>query len=153
MKQPLILFDGLCGLCSAWVDFVIKIDRRKRYTFAALQSSAGQAILREHGLPLTYTDSVLLLDETTLRSHSTAVLHTLKGVGGPWSIAYAAIAVPPVFRDGVYRLVASSRYRWFGRRQTCRLPTVEERSRFIDSDLQVRSSRGVGSSKCVTNHN
>jgi predicted DCC family thiol-disulfide oxidoreductase YuxK len=131
MSESIILFDGVCGLCNAWVDFVLRIDRQGRYQFTPLQSQKGQAILQQHGFRLDYTDSVLLIQGGRPFSHSDAVLHTLRGVGGIWRVAYAARMIPRPVRDAIYRLVASNRYRLFGRKQTCRIPAPAERMRFI----------------------
>jgi predicted DCC family thiol-disulfide oxidoreductase YuxK len=131
MDSPVILFDGVCGLCDRWVSFVLERDKRSAFRFAALQSEAGGALLRSHGLPADQLDSVVLIVGGRAYLKSAAILEILKRLGFPWSLASAGAAVPGGLRDALYDFVATNRYRWFGRTETCRLPTPAERSRFL----------------------
>ena len=130
-----ILFDGVCNLCNGFVQFVIRHDPAGRFRFAALQSEAGRALLAAHGLPpaavAAEPESVLLLSAGRLHSHSTAVLRIAQGLGGVWRLAGAGWLLPRAWRDAAYRLVARHRYRWFGRRESCMLPTPELKARFL----------------------
>jgi predicted DCC family thiol-disulfide oxidoreductase YuxK len=129
--HPVLLFDGVCGLCSRAVDFVLAHDRRAVFRFAALQSAAGQAALARHRLPSDYSDSMVLIAGGRCYRYSTAVLLILRRLGLPWAALWPLVLVPPPFRDMVYEHVAAHRYRWFGKLDTCRVPTAAERERFV----------------------
>ncbi|WP_201983222.1 thiol-disulfide oxidoreductase DCC family protein [Hymenobacter rubidus] len=130
-----ILFDGVCNLCNGFVQFVIRHDPAGRFRFAALQSEAGRALLAAHGLAAAAVaaspDSVLLLSGGQVYSHSTAVLRIARGLGGVWQLAAVAEVLPRAWRDAAYRLVARHRYRWFGRQESCWLPTSALKARFL----------------------
>ena len=129
---PVILFDGVCNLCNGWVDFVIRRDPNGAIRFAALQSPEGAAVLKRVGLPSDYLDTLVLIEDGgRIRSASTGVLETLRNLQWPWPLLYFLIIVPAPIRNFVYRKVAKARYRWFGRRNTCRMPTAEEEKRFL----------------------
>ena len=130
---PLILFDGVCNLCSASVNFVIDHDPEARFRFAALQSDAAVKTLAQHGVTLRSgdPDSFVLVEEGRVYERSTAALRVARNLGGAWRLLYAFIVVPAFVRDAVYKLVARNRYRWFGKSETCRVPTPELRARFL----------------------
>jgi len=132
-QSATILFDGICNLCNGFVQFIIKHDPAGRYQFASLQSEVGQALLAQYGVKAATTnpESVLLVTKGRVYSHSTAVLHILRGLGGAWSLLYAGMLFPRFIRDGAYRFVARNRYRWFGREEACMLPTPELAQRFL----------------------
>ena len=133
--SAIVLFDGVCNLCNGFVQFVIQHDPAGRFRFAALQSAAGQAVLKAHGLDAATLaaepDSVLLELDGRLYSHSNAVLRIARELGGPWRLLLAGYVLPRAWRDAVYRFVARHRYRWFGRQESCWLPTPELRARFL----------------------
>ena len=127
-----ILFDGVCNLCNGFVQFVIARDPRAQFAFASLQSKAAARLLSKRPRWTESTpDSIVLIDGGTVYRESSAVLRIARGLGFPWALAYAAMAVPPPLRDWVYRWVARHRYRWFGRREVCMIPTPELRARFL----------------------
>lgn len=130
-----MLFDGVCNLCNGFVQFVIRHDAAARFRFAALQSEAGQALLLAagHALPTgpTGPDSVLLVVGGRVYSHSAAVLRIAGLLGGFWRVAAVGWLVPRPWRDAAYRFVARHRYRWFGRQDSCWLPTPALRARFL----------------------
>lgn len=130
MGEAVVYFDGVCNLCNRFVDFVIRRDRHRRFRFASLQGSTA----RER-LPGWLTGSVLgtlaLEIPGRLRYRSDAVLTILAGLGGIWRLAVIARVIPAAIRDRVYHYVANHRFRWFGQRDTCRIPTPEERERFL----------------------
>jgi predicted DCC family thiol-disulfide oxidoreductase YuxK len=126
-----VLFDGVCNLCNGFVDFAIARDPRGRLRFGALQSEAGQRALREAGVDAPPLSSLVVVDGGKAYVRSGAALHALRHLWFPWPLLYAGIVVPRPLRDAVYSLVAARRYGWFGRRDTCRLPSPEERSRFL----------------------
>lgn len=134
-RKGVILFDGVCNLCNASVQWVIERDPKGRFHFGALQSQAARAALLDadpsvdvDGLP----DSVLLVDSDGVHQRSTAALRVARGLGFPYSLLWAAVIVPRPVRDWAYRLIARNRYRWFGRKDSCMVPTPELAERFID---------------------
>jgi predicted DCC family thiol-disulfide oxidoreductase YuxK len=131
-SHPLILFDGVCNLCNGFVQFVVARDPGGRFHFGALQSAAARRILELHDAPDPLPDAFALVEGGALHWRSTAVLHIARHLTFPWPLAYVLIAVPRPLRDGVYAFVARNRYRWFGRRDQCPVPTPELRSRFLD---------------------
>lgn len=128
---PLILFDGSCGLCNGWVDFVLRFDSRKQFLFSPLQSPRGMSLIEQHGLPPGDRSSIVLVTDRGVMRESAAILQILRYLGLPWSLAYGAMLIPRPIRDAAYRFVAAHRYQWFGHAETCRLPTPEERTRFV----------------------
>ncbi|AII53100.1 thiol-disulfide oxidoreductase DCC family protein [Hymenobacter sp. APR13] len=132
-SSHIVLFDGVCNLCNGFVQFVIEHDPAGRFRFAALQSAAGQALLREYRLPAPpEPDSVVLVADGQAYTHSAAALGILAGLGGGWAVlARVGRWAPRPLRDAVYRWVARNRYRWFGRQEACWLPTPELKARFL----------------------
>ncbi|HJQ84515.1 MAG TPA: thiol-disulfide oxidoreductase DCC family protein [Candidatus Binatia bacterium] len=129
---PIMLFDGVCNLCNRVVRFVIAHDPPPaRFRFAALQSETGQALLRRHGLPTDDFDSFVLLEGDRVSVRSSAALHVVARLGFPWSLLAVLLVLPAAVRDPLYRWIAGNRYRWFGRRDACMVPTPELRSRFL----------------------
>ena len=126
----MLLFDGVCNLCNASVDFVIRRDKRGRIRFAPLQSEIAEKLLPGHDRTGELESSVLVLDGEVYRE-STAALKVAHMLAWPWPLLYAFIVVPRPIRDVVYRWIGRNRYRWFGKRETCRLPSAEERGRFL----------------------
>jgi predicted DCC family thiol-disulfide oxidoreductase YuxK len=127
-----LLFDGVCNLCNGWVDFVIRRDPRGNIRFAALQSPAGRKALQEIDMSADYLDSIILLDtDGRILTASSAVLTALRKMKWPWPLLFALVIVPKPIRDFIYQRVARSRYRWFGKRDTCRVPAPEEEERFL----------------------
>jgi predicted DCC family thiol-disulfide oxidoreductase YuxK len=127
----LVLFDGVCNLCNGSVQFIIAHDKRARFRFAALQSAAAQALLRNTAIEPAGMDTVVYLKHGRLLTRSTAALHILKDMGFPWSMAVVFLLVPKVLRDALYGFIARNRYRWFGKQESCMLPTPELRARFL----------------------
>ena len=126
-----ILFDGVCNLCNGFVQFVIARDPSSRFRFAALQSAAAAHLLASNGAPPSLQDSVVLVEGSRVFTRSTAALRIVRWLRFPWPLAYAFVVIPRPIRDGVYDLVARRRYRWFGRRDACMVPTPELRARFL----------------------
>ncbi len=130
-KNRLILFDGVCNLCNSSVDFVVKRDKKGIFKFASLQSEIGQKVLQKFDLPAQKYDSVLLIQNNQALQKSTAALEIARQINGAWFLLYIFMLVPPRVRNIVYDWIARNRYRWFGKKETCRLPTPEERGRFL----------------------
>jgi predicted DCC family thiol-disulfide oxidoreductase YuxK len=133
--RPLVLFDGRCGLCSRWVDFVLARDRKAVFRFAPLQSTLGKAILARHQLPAGDGESIILVSGTRVACYSTATLEILRRLPWPWPLFYGFILIPPPLRNTVYDFVARRRFRWFGQLDTCRVLALAERARFVDSPV------------------
>jgi predicted DCC family thiol-disulfide oxidoreductase YuxK len=131
MANPLVLFDGVCNLCSGSVQFILQRDREARFRFASLQSELGRKIQAEHGLDPGAPSSVLFLEEGRLYRESDAVLRIARRLPGAWKLLAAFKLVPRPLREGLYRWIARNRYRWFGKADTCWLPTPELRGRFL----------------------
>jgi predicted DCC family thiol-disulfide oxidoreductase YuxK len=113
------------------VQFVIKRDRKARFRFASLQSDTGQVLLKRFGLPQDDFDSFVLIKGDKYYLRSTAGLHVLRELGGMWQLLYALIIFPRPLRDFVYSLVARNRYKVFGKRDSCMIPTPEQSERFL----------------------
>lgn len=129
--SKILLFDGVCNFCDGTVQFVLKHDKKEVFSFASLQSEAGQSLLRKHGLPLEDYDSFVYLDEGKVHTKSTAALRVLKELGGIYRALYLLIAVPKPLRDAGYMMIAKNRYRWFGKKDACTLPSKDVRKRFL----------------------
>ena len=132
MAASIIVFDGVCMLCSRWVDFVLRRDPQGRYKFAAMQSPSGRALLIEHGIDPDDPLSFLLLDGNKGYTDTAAIVRILRSFGAGWKLVAALVSIVPRFiRDPLYRWIARNRYRMFGRRDTCRVPTADSADRFL----------------------
>jgi predicted DCC family thiol-disulfide oxidoreductase YuxK len=130
-SSPVVLFDGVCNLCNGWVRFVLRRDPRRRFRFASLQSTFGAEVLQRHGLPDDYLGSILLLADGVLFAKSDAVLRIAGQLRWPWPVLSVFVIVPRVLRDIVYDWVARNRYRWFGKSESCMLPSANDAARFL----------------------
>jgi predicted DCC family thiol-disulfide oxidoreductase YuxK len=131
-NTSIILFDGICNFCNYWVNQILRQDKKNRYRFASLQSEAGKKILALHKINVEYTDSVILIEDNKVYTQSTAVLKICKHLQGIYVLAYAFIVIPKFIRDNVYDLIAKNRYRWFGKAESCMIPTEEMKAKFIE---------------------
>jgi len=129
--NPILLFDGVCNLCNGAVQFVIKRGSKNILRFAALQSEAGQQILEHFNLPKEDIFSVILVEDKKVYVRSSAALRMYKHMGGVMSLMYFFIIVPRPIRDAVYNFIAKNRYKWFGEKESCMIPTPELQSRFL----------------------
>jgi len=133
LPRPLYFFDGHCVLCSGFVAFCLRHDPAGHLKFASTQSALGERVLRTLALPdRTFERTILLLDGDQVYMRSTAVLRSLRYLHGPVRWLQPLSLVPALLRDPLYDLVARNRYRWFGRRPSCFIPSAETRHRFID---------------------
>ncbi len=130
-EKPLVLFDGVCNLCSASVQFVIKHDTEGKLLFASLQSARGQAILQHLGMKTEGYDTFVLIENGVAYTRSTGVLREVRYFSGLWRALYVLIIVPRPIRDFFYTLIARNRYRWFGEKKECWLPSPELKARFL----------------------
>jgi predicted DCC family thiol-disulfide oxidoreductase YuxK len=129
--RSVVLFDGICNLCNGMVTFVIARDPGARFAFGALQSEAARTLLQGVSAPEPLPDSVVLLEDGRVYTKSTAALRIARGLRFPWPLTSAFFAVPRPLRDWLYDVVARNRYRWFGQRAVCMMPTAELQRRFI----------------------
>jgi predicted DCC family thiol-disulfide oxidoreductase YuxK len=132
LPTPLILYDGVCNLCTSTVIFVIRRDPLRRFRFASMQSPLGRRLLKRFDLPFDRFKTFVLVEEGARYTRSTAVLRVVRRLGGPWPLLYLLILVPRSLRDLVYDLVARNRYRLFGRKEHCMVPEPEIMDRFIE---------------------
>jgi predicted DCC family thiol-disulfide oxidoreductase YuxK len=132
-KNPLVLFDGVCNLCNGTVDFILKRDRKKQFRFVALQSETGEKIRKKLRFPQGI-DSVILIHNGKVFYESEAALEIARLLPAPWKWAVVFNMVPVGWRNAVYRWIARNRYRWFGKKTECRVPSNEERKFFPEED-------------------
>jgi len=130
VRSPIIFFDGVCAMCNTFVNIALRIDRRKIFLFAPLQGSTARELLP----PLSDDPaewSMIYLDETGIHDQLDASLEVYRRLGGVWFLLSLLRYIPHFIRDPLYRILARNRYRWFGRREQCRIPTESERQRFL----------------------
>jgi predicted DCC family thiol-disulfide oxidoreductase YuxK len=127
----IILFDGECNLCNGFVQFVIKNDKKKIFKFSSLQSNYGQNYLHSKHLSQSQFSSFIYIKNNGFLQKSTAALHIFKDLGGLWQVLFVFIVFPTAFRDFFYEVIAKNRYKWFGKRNTCWVPTKDLESRFL----------------------
>jgi predicted DCC family thiol-disulfide oxidoreductase YuxK len=129
--KPIIVFDGYCALCSGWANFVLRYDKRKTYRLLAAQSPIGNALYAHYGLGGEDYQSNLLIQDGVVFIKSEGTIRMFAGLGWPWRIMSLARLVPLALREYLYDMVARNRLRWFGRSETCYLPTPNHGDRFI----------------------
>lgn len=127
-----ILFDGVCNLCSGAVQFILRNDPKGHFRFASLQSAAGQKLLEQHRLPTNNISTIVLIEDGRAYTRSTAALRIARRLRGAYPLAYAAIVIPAPLRNLGYAFIARNRYRWFGKAEHCMLPRPEFKARFLD---------------------
>lgn len=130
--KSLILFDGVCNLCNGFVNFIIPRDRDNKFQFGSLQTERVKAILSQYQHAPNYLSTVILLEDEKIYTQSTAVLRILRRMGGAWALLYGFIILPKPIRDFFYNLVAKHRYKLFGRKDSCMLPTPGLKARFVE---------------------
>src|SRR5882672_11164016 len=136
-SNPIVLYDGVCGLCNRLVQFLLKRDTHDRFRFASLQSNFANDLLTHHRFDPRDLDTVYVVNDygqpnQSLLARSDAILYMLAQLGGPWRLAGIGRVLPKVFRDAVYKVVARNRYRVFGKHEACILPEPRHRARFLD---------------------
>lgn len=131
IPDHLILFDGVCNLCDGFVQFVIRHDKKGRFRFGALQSPEAEAIFKALGYDYSIPKTVILIEEGKVYQRSEAALRVARHLQFPWPVFYGFMLVPGIVRDWVYDFVARNRYRWFGKKDSCMIPTPELKARFL----------------------
>jgi predicted DCC family thiol-disulfide oxidoreductase YuxK len=130
--EKIILFDGVCNLCSGMVIFTIKRDPQAKIKYASLQSQSGQALLKKFNLPVNDFNSFVFVVGDTYYRRSSATLRVLKELGWFWRLFFVFIIVPPFIRDFVYAVISNNRYRVFGKKEFCMTPSPEIKQRFLE---------------------
>lgn len=137
--EKIVLFDGECNFCDRSVQFIIKRDPKGYFKFASLQSDIGKELLKKHHAP-NDIDSFVLIENHHCYFKSTAALRVCKNLKGGWKTLYVLLVVPKPIRDLFYGIIAKNRYKWFGKKESCMLPTPEERKRFLFVDSRSNES-------------
>lgn len=132
--KTLVLFDGYCNLCNGAVQFILKRDRKEQFYFASLSWSAGAAIVQRFP-EFEGVDSILVYDKGKVFGESSAALKIAGYLGGLWPLMQVFWIVPRFVRDGIYRFIASNRYKWFGKKESCMIPDRDVSKRFLEQEL------------------
>lgn len=131
--KKLILFDGVCNLCNSSVQYVIKNDKKNRFMFTALQSEVGEKIIKHFNIDTQKVDSILLFTpEKGIVSKSTAALKVASKLGFPTNILSVFLIIPPFIGNWIYDFIAKNRYKWYGKKEACMIPTPELKSKFLE---------------------
>jgi predicted DCC family thiol-disulfide oxidoreductase YuxK len=127
-----ILFDGVCNLCSGIVQFVIKHDKKNVFKFASLQSTFGQTLLKNFDLPASHFNSFTLYQNGKIYTKSTGALMVARHLSGAWSLLYPLMIIPRFIRDFFYNVIAANRYKWFGKKEECWVPSPALKIKFFN---------------------
>lgn len=130
--HPIVLYDGVCNFCNGAVNFIIDRDPHAYFRFASLQSDIGQRLCAEHGIA-TDVSTIALIEDGRGFVRTNAALRIARHLSGAWPALCALVVIPRPLRDWAYSWFAARRYRWFGKSDTCRVPSPEVRARFLDS--------------------
>ena len=130
-NHPVVLFDGVCNFCNAWVNFAIRNDKEKQLRFASLQSDTGVRLKEKYSIR-PGTDSVIVIDNEKVYTYSDAALRIAKYFRWPAKALYAFKIFPAFLRQPVYKWIARNRYKWFGKKDSCMIPSAELRNRFLE---------------------
>jgi predicted DCC family thiol-disulfide oxidoreductase YuxK len=130
-NKAIILFDGACNFCDRSVQFVLRRDKKAYFNFASLQSEIGQNLLEKYKIPKDKFESLVLIEDSKAYLFSTGALRIARKLNGAWPLLYGFIIIPPFIRNFFYKLIANNRYRLFGKKEECMIPSPEWRSRFL----------------------
>ncbi|GGX03437.1 thiol-disulfide oxidoreductase DCC family protein [Aquimarina muelleri] len=131
--KKIILFDGVCNLCNSAINFIIQRDKKSIFRYASLQSEMGRKLITERKIDTSKLDSILLIDPKVAYYYkSTAALQIAKQLSGLYPLLSVFLIFPTFFRDWIYNIIAKNRYKWFGKKESCMIPTPELKSLFID---------------------
>ncbi len=132
INKSIIFFDGVCNLCNSSVQFILKRDTNKKFMFASLQSDVAKKLLLHKNVKNNF-DSIILLDKGKIYNKSIAILKIGKTLGFPYSLGSIFFIIPKFIRDFIYDWIAKNRYKWFGKKDSCMIPTKEYLERFLES--------------------
>jgi len=130
-NHPIVFFDGVCNFCNYWVNFAIKRDKKKKLRFSPIQGETAATLLATYQLSPTALSTVILIDNGKVYTQSSAALRISKYLAGGWKLVYGLMILPKFIRDFFYNIIARNRYRWYGKKETCMIPTPEVRERFL----------------------
>jgi predicted DCC family thiol-disulfide oxidoreductase YuxK len=130
-QYDIVLFDGVCSLCNSAIDLIVRNDKGGHFKVGALQDEKAKAILKDYDIEDDYLDSIILVRGNNVFYKSRAALEISRKMKGAWPLLYSFILIPSIIRDPIYDWIARHRYRWFGKKETCRLPTLAERAKFL----------------------
>ncbi len=130
-KHKIILFDGVCNLCNGAVTFIIKRDSKNVFKFTALQSETGQELISKFNIDTVKVDSIILIDGDKYYEKSSAALYIAKHLSGAYPLLFGFMLVPKFLRNSVYDYIARNRYKWFGKKESCMIPTPELKTKFL----------------------
>ena len=130
--SKIVLFDGVCNFCNSSVNFIIDKDNHDVFRFASLQSDYGQKYLNDFNLPTDSFSTLILISNGKYFTRSSAALRIAKELSFPFNLSFAFIVIPPFIRNVFYNIVARYRYKWFGKKEVCRIPSAKERAKFIE---------------------
>ncbi|MBI3511014.1 MAG: DUF393 domain-containing protein [Bacteroidetes bacterium] len=130
-KYSIVLFDGVCNYCNTKVNFIIRHDNKDHFRFTPLQSALAKKILTDHGLDPEQMNSFVLYENDKCFFKTTAILRMAKHLGGLYPLLYALIIIPAPIRDIYYNIIAKNRYKWWGKKESCMVPTPEVRKKFL----------------------
>ncbi len=137
--HPVVLFDGVCNLCNGGVQYIIRHDPKGRYQFASLQSNVGRELQGRYGFDPDVINTIVLIEHGKAYSKSDAILRVARRLKGPVRLLWVMRIVPRPIRNGIYDWIGRRRYRWFGKRDECMVPTLELRERFLDAHESATS--------------
>ena len=130
-QYDIVLFDGVCSLCNSAIDLIVRNDKGGHFKVGALQDEKAKAILKDYDIEDDYLDPIILVRGNSVFYKSRAALEISRKMKGAWPLLYSFILIPSIIRDPIYDWIARHRYRWFGKKETCRLPTLAERAKFL----------------------
>ncbi|MCS7005001.1 MAG: thiol-disulfide oxidoreductase DCC family protein [Cytophagales bacterium] len=130
-SECIILFDGICNLCNRSVNLIITYDKKEKFRFASLQSEIGKKLALQHGIDSEKLESIVLITPQKVYTKSAAALQIARRMDGLWFLLFPLYFIPKTIRDFFYDIVAKNRYRWFGKSNSCRVPTPELSKRFL----------------------
>ena len=131
LTHSIILFDGVCNLCNGAVNFVIKRDPGNVFKFTPLQEKQGVLLLKKHAIDAQELDSIVLVENKKVYTKSSAALRIARKLSGLWPLFFVLLIIPRFIRDGVYDFIAKNRYKWFGKKEQCIIPTPGLREKFL----------------------
>lgn len=130
-EKGIVLFDGVCNFCNSSVNFIIRKDHNDYFRFLTLQSDKGKSIVARHHLDPENLQTVILLENGKIYTRSTAGLRIAKKLKGGWKLLYGFVVIPAFIRDLFYNIIAKNRYRWWGKKDACMVPTPEVKNKFL----------------------
>jgi predicted DCC family thiol-disulfide oxidoreductase YuxK len=131
-ENRIILFDGVCNFCNFWVNFAIKRDKKKKLHFTPLQGETAKQLLPHYHINPSSLSSVIFIDMDKAYTQSSAAIRICKYLDGGWKLFYGLMIIPKFIRDFFYNIIARNRYKWYGKKESCMVPTPEFRQRFLD---------------------